>query len=51
MACKFGMATLLARFHLNNVFLLSIFDDWIYILVIHGTFNVHPNVTSFYVDF
>jgi hypothetical protein len=47
-----GMSTsLLARLHLNNVFLLSIFDVWIYILVIHGTLNVHPNVTSFYVNF
>ncbi len=43
--------TLRARLHLNNVFLLSISDDWIYILVIHGTLNVRPNVASFYVDF
>ncbi|KZS00156.1 Uncharacterized protein APZ42_003670, partial [Daphnia magna] len=31
--------TLLARLHLNNVPLLSILDDWIYILVIHGYSN------------
>jgi hypothetical protein len=43
--------TLLARLHLNNLFMLSIFDEWIYILVIHGTLKVRPNVTSFYVDF
>ncbi len=28
-----NMTALLARLHLNNVFLLSIFDDWIYSLV------------------
>jgi hypothetical protein len=44
-------ANLLARLHLINVPQLSILDDWIYIWGIHGTLNVYPNVTSFYVNF
>ncbi len=37
---------LLACLHLNKLFSLSMFDDWIHILVIHRTQNIRLNVTS-----